>query len=98
MKELDEIMKGKIKLKHFNIDNDTISFQTELDNYMWNLTPRDIEIIISNLQEKIDKAIDKVHQMAKVSDGNKDNNFKKIYLFSKDEMELLSILEGSDKE
>ena len=55
MKELEEIMKGKIKLKHFNIDNDTISFQTELDNYTWNLTPRDIEIIIYNLQEEIER-------------------------------------------
>ena len=63
MNELEEIMNGKHKIKHLKIDNDTLSFNTELDNYDWNLTPRDIEIIIytlqedkNNLQSKIDKA------------------------------------------
>ena len=65
MNELEEIMNGKHEIKHLKIDNDTLSFNTELDNYDWNLTPRDIEMIIytlqedkNNLQSKIDKAIE----------------------------------------
>lgn len=65
MNELEEIMNGKHEIKHLKIDNDTSSFNTELDNYDWNLTTRDIEMIIytlqedkNNLQSKIDKAIE----------------------------------------
>ena len=63
MNELEEIMNGKHEIKHLKIDNDTLTFNTELNNYDWNLTPRDIEMIIyalqedkNNLQSKIDKA------------------------------------------
>ena len=70
MNELEEIMNGKHEIKHLKIDNDTLSFNTELDNYDWNLTPRDIEMIIytlqkdkNNLQSKIDKAIEFVESM-----------------------------------
>ncbi len=65
MNELEEIMNGKHEIKHLKIDNDTLTFNTELNNYDWNLTPRDIEMIIytlqedkNNLQSKIDKAIE----------------------------------------
>lgn len=58
MRELDEIMNGKHEIKHLHIDGDTIAFETELDNYTWNLTPRDIEMIIYNLQERIKETIE----------------------------------------
>lgn len=98
MSELEEIMKGKIKLKHFNIDNDTISFQTELDNYTWNLTPRDIEIIIYNLQERIDKAIEYINNSGNMSLVNGYSFPEKPIIDKQVKQELLSILEGDDKE
>lgn len=53
MSELDEIMEGKHEIKHLHIEEDTIAFETELDNHTWNLTPRDIEIIIYCLQREL---------------------------------------------
>lgn len=52
MSELDEIMEGKHEIKHLHIEGDTIAFETELNNHTWNLTPRDIEIIIYCLQQE----------------------------------------------
>lgn len=65
MKELDEIMEGKHKINHLQIDGDTLAFNTELDNYTWNLSPRDIEIIIYCLQNEKDKykiVLDKIKE------------------------------------
>lgn len=58
MSELDEIINGKHKIKHLHIEGDTIAFETELDNYNWNLSPWDIEMMIYNLQERINEAIE----------------------------------------
>lgn len=49
MTKLDEIMNGEHEIKKLRIEGDTIGFDTEQDNN-WNLTPRDIENIIYNLQ------------------------------------------------
>lgn len=91
MNELEEIMNGKHEIKHLKIDNDTLTFNTELNNYDWNLTPRDIEMIIytlqedkNNLQSKIDKAIelgDKIIQEYEEVVGLTGNlvfNFKQV--------------------
>ncbi len=51
MNELEEIMNGKHEIKHLRIDNDTLTFNTELNNYDWNLTARDIEMIIYTFQK-----------------------------------------------
>ena len=58
MSELNEIMNGTHEIKNLHIEEDTLAFNTELDNYNWNLSPRDIEMIIWCLQQKIDKAIE----------------------------------------
>ena len=55
MSELDEIMEGKHEIKHLHIEGDTIAFETELNSHAWNLSPRDIEIIIYCLQKENNK-------------------------------------------
>lgn len=50
MNELEEIMNGKQEMRGFRIEGDTIGFDT-LKSANWNLTPRDIEMIIYTLQE-----------------------------------------------
>lgn len=65
MSELDEIMEGKHKIKHLHIEGDTIAFETELDSHTWNLSPRDIEIIIYCLQKENNKqkeVLDKIKE------------------------------------
>lgn len=97
MKELEEIMNGKHEIKHLKIDNDTLTFNTELNNYDWNLTARDIEMIIYTLQEdknilqsKIDKALEYIYQNSCLDEynGNIILNYK---------YELENILKGEDK-
>lgn len=66
MSELDEIMEGKHKIKHLHIEGDTIAFETELDSHTWNLSPRDIEIIIYCLQKENNKqkeVLDKIKEL-----------------------------------
>lgn len=66
MNELEEIMNGKHEIKHLRIDNDTLTFNTELNNYDWSLTARDIEMIIYTLQEdknRLQNLIDKTTQL-----------------------------------
>lgn len=65
MSELDEIMEGKHEIKHLHIEGDTIAFETELDSHIWNLSPRDIEIIIYCLQKENNKqkeVLDKIKE------------------------------------
>ena len=63
MSELDEIMEGIHEIKHLYIEGDTLAFETEMNNHTWNLTPRDIEIIIYCLQnenKKLNNIINKL--------------------------------------
>ena len=87
MNELEEIMNGKHEIKHLKIDNDTLAFNTELNNYDWNLTPRDIEMIIytlqkdkNNLQSKINKANKILDKYAKTE----VEDYKEIIKFYKE--------------
>ena len=54
MSELDEIMDGKYEMRGFRIEGDTIGFDTP-QNHGWNLSPRDIEIIIYTLQQELER-------------------------------------------
>lgn len=54
MSELDEIMDGKYEMRGFRIEGDTIGFDTP-QSCGWNLSPRDIEIIIYTLQKEIER-------------------------------------------
>lgn len=85
MNELEEIMNGKHEIKHLKIDNDTLTFNTELNNYDWNLTTRDIEMIIytlqedkNNLQSKIDKANELLEEILVVSDWEHEGRFRPV--------------------
>jgi hypothetical protein len=94
MSELDEIMEGKHKIKHLHIEGDTIAFNTELDNYNWNLTPRDIEIIIYCLQNELDKykeVLDKIKEYIKNCGDGIDDNW--IAISKRDILELLEEIE-----
>ena len=77
MSELDEIMKGKHEIKHLHIEGDTIAFETELNNYTWNLTPRDIGIIIYYLQNQLQQ---KENIMKEVREYIEHENFKRTIL------------------
>ena len=69
MSELDEIMEGIHEIKHLYIEGDTLAFETEMNNHTWNLTPRDIEIIIYCLQnenKKLNNIIKEVREFAKL--------------------------------
>lgn len=89
MNELEEIMNGKHEIKHLKIDNDTLTFNTELNNYDWNLTPRDIEMIIYALQEDKNNLQSKIDKANEILD--KDTNVENIYF------ELRDLFKGDDK-
>ena len=91
MSELDEIMEGKHEIKHLHIEGDTIVFETELNNYTWNLTPRDIEIIIYCLQNQLQQ---KENIIKEVREYIEDNSTDKYLLKSFDIDVLLEILGG----
>lgn len=102
MNELEEIMNGKHEIKHLRIDDDTLSFNTELDNYDWNLTPRDIEMIIytlqedkNNLQSKIDKAIEYIENHFIINDET--GEYYQTNTFDKDNIKELYEILKEDK-
>ena len=72
MSELDEIMEGKHEIKHLHIEGDTIVFETELNNYTWNLTPRDIEIIIYCLQNQLQQKENIIKEVREYANTDKN--------------------------
>ena len=102
MNELEEIMNGKHEIKHLKIDNDTLTFNTELNNYDWNLTPRDIEMIIytlqedkNNLQSKIDKANELLDELLK--NAYYDGEYIQYDYSTNDLLELKDVLKETEK-
>ena len=104
MSELDEIMDGKHEIKHLHIEGDTIAFETELNNHTWNLTPRDIEIIIYCLQKELQQKETIIKEVREYIEKLK--NFKiKYVMFEEKELyasendfvkELLEILDKGE--
>jgi hypothetical protein len=102
MSELDEIMEGKHEIKHLHIEGDTIAFETELDNHTWNLSPRDIEIIIYCLQKENNKqkeVLDKIKEIFKDYGDKEDISGITMYYISGESLiHILELLEEIDSE
>ena len=101
MKEIKEIMNGKIKIFNMRIEGETIGFDTPY-NSNWNFMPRDFEQIIDTLQQenarlkdKIDMAIKyyETNQQECVIGRNKDDKLiKEYYLPAQCSKKMLDIL------
>ena len=97
MSELDEIMEGKHEIKHLHIEGDTIAFETELNSHTWNLSPRDIEIIIYCLQKENNKqkeVLDKIKEYIKEDMYGEPNELYGLV----DGEHILKLLEEIDSE
>ena len=90
MSELEEIMDGKHEIKHLQIEGDTIAFETELNNHTWNLTPRNIEVIISCLQQELQQKENIIKEVREYIESYMPN-------YDFDKTNLLKILEILDK-
>jgi hypothetical protein len=78
MSELDEIMNGKIEMRGFRVEGDTIGFDTQ-KHANWNLNPRDIENIIYTLQQELDQYKNNWEELKKWLKEDKEyagNNFE----------------------